>query len=758
MKILSINITEFGGLSDFKLEFDGALNIIEGGNESGKSTILLFIIYMLYGLPKTARKNTPGAYDRSRSLSWANSKAEGSMEIEQDGVHYRIERTNVRRTATSEAQITDIDTGARAHMGKEPGEVFLGVSRETFESCLWCGQSRAAAISGEKLTETLSNLSLTADESVNGESVLSEIKNARKQYKHERGDGGRIYEVSKKISEKLLEANRIKAKLEQSMADSERYSELEKAKREADDALRKAEAEKTAVRTLTLLSRFGALRRFKETIELDRKELERLEKEGVGKFAPDANEYAELKALERTYFRKRQDCETCRNTFQTDSDVDTEAVGVAERIASRENRDVFFKRIADKLSRSRKSGIVGITCLAVSCISAIIFGVISTALSDSILPMVLSLCCSAAVAVTGGIILALAKKDINAVKSELDAIGCNTENYKKRISYCFEQLEKAKSESENAEKYKRRISVAEEALATTEKDIDESLLKFGIESENRPQSLSRLIAEVGEYLEKKNEIAQRLSVNRRIAENDERQLEEYNEEELTASLPENLRDGLALDESAAEQRRKEAEDTFRRIESELRELEIKIKSSRVSLDIQADVEGEIAALEELRNQYTERYEVLNRAYAAVEEAYGNMRRSFAPRIRDRAGKLLDGISEGKYSRIFLSEDFGVGVEVSGKERSAGCLSSGTSDAVYIALRLSLIENIFDKTVPFFMDETLSQLDDTRAKGVLGLISEYVAGGNQCVLLTCHDREAKLCDDMGICYRKTDISR
>ncbi|MBQ5634178.1 MAG: AAA family ATPase, partial [Clostridia bacterium] len=95
MKILSINITEFGGISDFKLELGDGLNIIEGGNESGKSTVLLFIMYMLYGLPKSSRKNTPGAYDKARSLSWANSRAEGSMDIEQGGVRYRIERANL---------------------------------------------------------------------------------------------------------------------------------------------------------------------------------------------------------------------------------------------------------------------------------------------------------------------------------------------------------------------------------------------------------------------------------------------------------------------------------------------------------------------------------------------------------------------------------------------------------------------------------------------------------------------------------------
>ena len=53
MKILSLNITEFGGLSDFQLDFSDGLNVIEGANESGKSTLLLFVMYMLYGLPKS---------------------------------------------------------------------------------------------------------------------------------------------------------------------------------------------------------------------------------------------------------------------------------------------------------------------------------------------------------------------------------------------------------------------------------------------------------------------------------------------------------------------------------------------------------------------------------------------------------------------------------------------------------------------------------------------------------------------------------
>jgi len=79
----------------------------------------------------------------------------------------------------------------------------------------------------------------------------------------------------------------------------------------------------------------------------------------------------------------------------------------------------------------------------------------------------------------------------------------------------------------------------------------------------------------------------------------------------------------------------------------------------------------------------------------------------------------------------------------------GTMSTGTADAVYIALRMSLIGNIFEGAVPLFMDESLSSLDDTRAEGVLRMIEQFIGGGSQCLLFTCHSRERALCDKLNI---------
>ena len=57
MTFESLYIKSFGKLNGKRISFSDGVNIIEGGNESGKSTICAFIQFIFYGLPsKTAEK------------------------------------------------------------------------------------------------------------------------------------------------------------------------------------------------------------------------------------------------------------------------------------------------------------------------------------------------------------------------------------------------------------------------------------------------------------------------------------------------------------------------------------------------------------------------------------------------------------------------------------------------------------------------------------------------------------------------------
>ena len=81
----SLYISSFGKLSDQKFDFSEGVKIVEGANESGKSTICGFIRFMFYGLPSKPD-------EKLRTISWQDSRAAGSLTFSEDGKRYRIER------------------------------------------------------------------------------------------------------------------------------------------------------------------------------------------------------------------------------------------------------------------------------------------------------------------------------------------------------------------------------------------------------------------------------------------------------------------------------------------------------------------------------------------------------------------------------------------------------------------------------------------------------------------------------------------
>ena len=82
MKIIEINIIQFGKFKDVSFTLDDGFNIVKGDNESGKSTLLGFIKFALYGV---GRKNPNIAVgERERALSWNVGIAAGSLTIEDE--------------------------------------------------------------------------------------------------------------------------------------------------------------------------------------------------------------------------------------------------------------------------------------------------------------------------------------------------------------------------------------------------------------------------------------------------------------------------------------------------------------------------------------------------------------------------------------------------------------------------------------------------------------------------------------------------
>ena len=91
MKIEKIKINSFGNLQEKEIELKEGINIIQGENESGKSTLLKFITTMFYGISKNKRGKEISDYEKYEP--WHTEEFSGKLAYTLDnGQTYEIYR------------------------------------------------------------------------------------------------------------------------------------------------------------------------------------------------------------------------------------------------------------------------------------------------------------------------------------------------------------------------------------------------------------------------------------------------------------------------------------------------------------------------------------------------------------------------------------------------------------------------------------------------------------------------------------------
>ena len=200
MIIEKIDIRSFGLLKDMTLEFAPTVNIIEGQNEAGKSTIAAFIKYMLFGFDTVESEEVLS--ERKKRINWQTGTAEGSMVVRIKDKRYLITRSTTptvkqdgRAAYKEESSIIDMESGAPA-FGKMPaGEVFFGVTRELFENTAFLGQIGDSAINEGSVKESIENILFSGSEKINNQRAMNKISEKMESLVHRGGGGGVIHAV-----------------------------------------------------------------------------------------------------------------------------------------------------------------------------------------------------------------------------------------------------------------------------------------------------------------------------------------------------------------------------------------------------------------------------------------------------------------------------------------------------------------------------------------------------------------------------------
>ncbi len=154
------------------------------------------------------------------------------------------------------------------------------------------------------------------------------------------------------------------------------------------------------------------------------------------------------------------------------------------------------------------------------------------------------------------------------------------------------------------------------------------------------------------------------------------------------------------------------------------------------------------SLDLLMSEYNEKHQrqtALERELAAyqlalesLDGAHLEMTHLYAPLLADRTAAFFSEMT-GKSDRR-IAVDVGGKVRVEEKEvaRNLHFYSVGTADAVYIALRLALIDMLYVKEKPTLVfDDSFANFDEGRAGEMLGLLAK-LAEKTQVLYFTCRD--------------------
>ncbi|MBQ2999338.1 MAG: AAA family ATPase [Clostridia bacterium] len=740
MKILSLNIVEFGGLSGRQFDLSEGLNIFEGENEAGKSTVWLFIKFMLYGMPRK------GHEDRERSVSWRGHRAVGSMRVRHEGREYRIERsfTESGRSGNERMNIYHHASGEIAFPGKEAGEVFLGVPKEIFENTCGIGQMRLSDLGGKKGADAIRNLLSSADETTDITHIEDKLDKIRVQYRHKNGKGGLLYELNAQINdakkqwETAIETERRLCLLEEKMKRNQEQSEKNA------ERLSLVSEQLTQLGTVELLRRFERLREMlAQKSELDRKisELKTSAQKTERELCEaDAATLRTLAVNLRTAKLREASQKEALAKMAESRTYDEADAELGERLEAEGGASAILARLK-KYSKGFALCLGGgLTLLGIGAI-----GVIVT-------PILMAVGALLGVGLLSVSMMAR-KKRLALAKS----FGQTPDTLPATLTRCTEALrarrEEGKAQIEAEASYRAAeglVREIEEALATAlRRTLPAAEVELTVDAADREATrISAHLSELRALLANRSALAKTLA-------DEQSALASYDEAALRESLTVDPAALASLDPTRLETERRFLKGQAKTLEDGFRASQIELISVKTNAKDPIELADRHSELCESYARAEEYYETLELALGALSEAAGTMSGNIAPALGRRAGEMMSIISEGRYETLAAGADYTPTLlDADQLTVTADALSAGTRDAAYLSLRIALVSQLFEEDLPpLMLDDALCQIDDVRTARILLLLSKLCEEQFQCLLFTCHTREARICDEKGLHYAK-----
>ncbi|MBE6588386.1 MAG: hypothetical protein E7647_08255 [Ruminococcaceae bacterium] len=742
MYIKSLYIEAFAGMKDREFSFSRSLNIIEGANESGKSTLCMFIKFMFYGL--SGRTSDGEMSERQKYVPWDTGKAAGTLTVVTAKGEFRITRALTVFDDAKPAErleVIDLYSGERVFKGKVPGECILGVDEQMFVNTVFVRQMGSVSIDGDGMAGAIENILLSGDESVSIKRAVDRLEKTRKALMPKKGSGGKIQLL-------MQEKARLASKLEEAKEGNAALIAYENEAAKLSDLIEKRTREKNKYDGLCrAYKKVEAGRRLAKARELEARiadiegELSALEKYGnipekTGKINALS---AKLSGIENRLRGLRRSLGDEPDVFDrmSDEEILSAETDIAQANKSKKSVGVFAVLFAVMLTLSAAL-VAGAFFLREAAGQAVFFALLGTGAFLFVAAVAFLICMT-----------------VNAVKLNrvLKEWGVrNTDGLEKEAERRFDRAEAYNRAYDEHSKRCHEISTCEKERDSVIALLRQCLSDFVPEDIPDTDTMTAEALAVAAELSKRKE---ELGASLAMARGELRGYSDVLSFDGGAAVAEAYREFMETeagrisaafttkDAAMAISKKNFAESALPGLIAQKGEVDSNLARVKATT-------GDTAVLSAQLDNCMRELDRMQKSLAGIEAATSallsageSMRQSLMPRVIEEANVLMGGFTEGKYTTLTSDRDLSLEFIQDDRRRDISYLSAGTADAAYISFRCALATVLFaSDTPPLVYDESFARIDESRLSGILSMLA---GSKTQSLVFTCRTLEGRLAD-------------
>lgn len=752
MRLISCYIENFGGLSDYSIEFEKNITVIKKPNGFGKTTLAAFICIMLYGMPESRKKNLKDK-ERWLYMPWNGGSYGGNLVFETKSKKYRIERSFGSAPAQDSFRLYDLDTNTLSDDFPDcVGLKLFGLDLESFKRSIFMPQLfNETNMNTGKIINKLGNLAEDTGDVSNYNKAREVLEEKRREYKHKTGDGGSINKTKGKIAavrQRLEGRAGLEAKLSYEKNDYKNLLEnIEENKKKRDDILRRIDAGTKNI----LTNELKRLDNNKNKLLSMQTKLETKYPKGLPSYEDTYKRRDTARRLDGLIYSIYQDnysedtpivfsdgndtLEKLEEMFSTGVPTDEELNKISRLVEKAdelraENEEILLS--ADGNSTLRKKANIPL----LSFIAGVLL-------------------------LSGGIALIFIEQPIAGAIFLLIALGAFTA--------AFVLNSRQKRSTEFNEKTKRRLMENKEKINQLESSVREFACRYIPDNNDTDKLLSTLRSKIESYISMSNkrkkynelyreisdfsntygiqksypytefidtvieDIQSEINIKDDIIKNNT-DIAEFNKKHPDISVEDVFED--TEDINALRKNEKAINSEIDKMLEERPEKEGLITELTEKIEALAHDEDTLIALNEKLNNDEKNYELLVNTIDLLEKANDSLSNTCSNILHDGFMKYAHELFSKEPANVFIDKKLNISIDESGKLREIAYYSAGYTDIIMLSMRLALIDAMFKEEEPFIiLDDSFVNLDDEHIKKVLGVL-KHIAEKKQIIYMVC----------------------